>query len=285
MCIRPDPHVTVRRDEMLHRGISAVRIMALLLATLCACLTPAFAQNVDFQSSIAFREAFLPPGIPSVAARFDETAQLWNPACGALSPDYYLGYAWEGTYSEDDRQVSTHFLLTKSRGFSMGFMRDDFSKGTKTTTLLSIAPRLWSNFAIGLMGWWKGGFNFNAGSALRLGRHVVVGAVGRNLRDKEDARRSYEGGVAVFGMQRKVICFFDVIYEDNPWRKETTYGGGLTARFPYDVALGVSYFSDGTEHIFRTSLTFMYPTRIVDSEYCRAGDYEIFGFRLAGRSQ
>ena len=59
--------------------------LALICAALCAAV-PAAALALDstLVESFAWRDTFLPCGIPSVALRTNETAMLWNPAGVAL---------------------------------------------------------------------------------------------------------------------------------------------------------------------------------------------------------
>ncbi|MFZ1947334.1 MAG: hypothetical protein WAW06_07280 [bacterium] len=224
-------------------------------------------------SSLSYREAFLPPGVPSVALRYDETAMLWNPAGLALSTAYYLGYAWKGTYLDGKRQVATHFLLVKSKGFGLGFMRDDYSEGTKITSLFTLAPHVTRTSAVGFTGKWKGGFNFDCGAIYRFRDRVSVGVVGRNLRDRPNVRRYIEGGLAVTAVPRRLNVFFDVINEESPWRDALGYGGGLTARLEHGVSTSLSYFTDGSDHgTVRASLSFISGVNLIEGEYSSSSD-------------
>jgi opacity protein-like surface antigen len=238
-------------------------------------------------SAFSYREIFLPPGVQSVALRMDETAMLWNPAGLAMSDVYYIGYSWKGTYLEDERQVASQFLLTKARGFGIGVMRDDYSPHTKTTTLFTLSPHVVNSFAIGFTGKWKGGFNFDCGTMLRIKDRVTLGLVGRNLRERKYVRRYLEGGVAVTAMPQRLTLFFDVIDEDSPWRDALAYGGGFTARLEYSVYVGASYFYDGDGNkILRASLSFMSGVNILAGEYSTATNkWQTVGARLASYSQ
>jgi hypothetical protein len=237
-------------------------------------------------STLAFRDAFLPPGPPSVAVHTDETSMLWNPAGLSMSKAYYLGYLWKGTYFEDDLAVQTHFALTKARGFAIGLMRDDYSKGVKTTTLFSLAPPITDNLSVGWTGKWKGGFNFDAGLMFMLGRRVSVGFVGRNLRYKKNVRRYWEGGLALHAVPGSFTCHFDVIVEDSPWRAETALGGGFYARLSDGLSLTASYFRDGEGHgITRAGLGFSLPGNTFEGEYTQyANDYQTLGLRIASKN-
>jgi hypothetical protein len=245
----------------------------------------ACAKPID--ATFSYRETFLPPGVQSVAMRTDETAILWNPAGLAMSPIYYIGYSWKGTYLKDDRQVESQFLLTKARGFGMGFVRDDYSPHTKTTTLFTLAPHVVDDFAIGFTGKWKGGFNFDCGAMLRVKDRLTLGVVGRNLRERENIRRYLEGGVAITAVPQRLTLFFDVIDEDSPWRDALAYGGGFTARLEYSVNVGASYFYDGDGNkIFRASLSFMSGINVLAGEYSTATNkWYTVGARLASYSQ
>jgi hypothetical protein len=264
-------------------GLVLLLGLGLLLGS--ALRAPAEAREID--STFAFREAFLPPGAPSVAMHYDETAMLWNPAGMALSPTYYLGYAWKGTYLRDDRQVRTYFILTKARGFGLGFMRDDYSEGTKTTTIFSLAPRVTNNLAIGFTGKWKGGFNFDCGAMFRKPNVFAVGVVGRNLRERENVRRYIESGIAVTAIRRKLVLFFDVVNEESPWRDALAYGGGFTARLEYGINTTISYFTDGEDNaIYRASLNFLWGVNSIEGEYSTSSDHwRTLSGRIANRSE
>jgi hypothetical protein len=272
------------------KGTDTAAGVCLSLVVLLCLLTPtqSTANDLDstFAASFAYREAFLPPGVHSVALRADETAILWNPAGIPMSGTYYLGYAWKGTYYGDDKVVSTHFFLTKARGFGIGWMRDGFSEGVKTTTVFSIAPAVSKSMGLGFTGKWKGGFNFDCGLMLKLGKRISIGLVGRNLRDKENVRRYYEGGIGAFVIPGKLTLHFDVINEDSPWRKETVYGGGFAWQIQRHVGMSASYFTDesGTD-IIRGSLNFLPPGEIVEGEYSKfSDDWSTLSARIASHS-
>jgi hypothetical protein len=237
-------------------------------------------------STLTYRDAFLPPGIPSVAMHADETAILWNPAGIAMSGVYYLGYAWKGTYCDGDLAVQSQYVLTKARGFGIGVMRDDYSRGVKTTTLFSLAPPITDKFSVGWTGKWKGGFNFDAGAMLVLGRRISIGFVGRNIRYKEDVRRYWESGLALQAVPGRLTCHFDVIVEDSPWRAETALGGGFNANLDHGILISASYFTDGEGHgISRAGLRLSMPGNTFEGEYTQyTNDYQTMGARLATRN-
>ncbi len=274
-CLRSHPHLTIL-------ALAALLLASHFTSPECA------ATDLDstFATSFVYREAFLPPGIPSVALRTDETAILWNPAGMAMSDAYHLGYAWKGTYCGDDKVVSTHFFLTKARGFGFGFMKDDYSEGTRTATLFSLAPRVHRNLGLGFTGKWKGGFNFDAGATLALGKNVIIAGVAKNIRDREDARKYYEGGVAVFALPEQLTLFFDFIDEDSRWRDESAYGGGIVVRLQRNVAMSASYFVDESDnYIWRGSLRILLPHEIIEGEYSTfSNDWQTVSARIASRS-
>jgi hypothetical protein len=244
------------------------------------------ALDTTFQSSFVYREAFLPPGLPSVALRTDETAMLWNPAGMAMSGAYGFGYAWKGTYYRDDKIISTHSLLMKAKGFGIGFIKDDYSEGVRSMTVFSLAPRVHPNIGLGWTSKWKGGWNFDAGAVLALGDHVLVSAVAKDIRAKEDARKYYEAGIAVFAMPKRLTLFFDFIDEDSSWRDESVYGGGIVARLQSSISVSVSYFTDeSADYIWRASLRLLIPGRVIDGEYSVfSDDWETVSARIAYRS-
>jgi len=274
--------VTSPSPERTHLIVLAALAVLILLA---AHPEEASAKAVD--STFTFRDALLPPGVPSVAMRDDETAILWNPAGLAMSRAYYLGYAWKGTYQRDDRQVSTHFILTKARGFGIGIMRDDSAPGTKITTLFSLAPHVTNSFAVGFTGKWKGGFNFDCGLIYRKEPYLSIGLVGRNLRDKENARRYFEGGLAIAASPRRLNLFFDMINEESPWRDALAYGGGLTAKLEYGITTTLSCFTDGQGHeTYRASLSFSGGVNVFEGEYSvTTNHWSTVSGRIANRSQ
>jgi hypothetical protein len=285
--VTPVTTVLCRLSRVPRPHLPILILAALLLAS---HVTPPRCAATDldstFATSFVYREAFLPPGMPSVALRTDETAILWNPAGMAMSDAYHLGYAWKGTYCGDDKVVSTHFFLTKARGFGFGFMKDDYSEGTQTATLFSLAPRVHRNLGLGFTGKWKGGFNFDAGAILALGKNVIIAGVAKNIRDREDARKYYEGGIAVFALPERLTLFFDFIDEDSRWRNESAYGGGIVARLQRSVAMSASYFVDESDNqIWRGSLRVLLPREIVEGEYSAfSNDWQTVSARIASRS-
>jgi hypothetical protein len=268
-----------------------VLLVFLVLGLSAAAPLAPSARAGDLDSTFNYREAFLPPGVPSVAMRFDETAILWNPAGMALSRTYYMGYAWKGTYREDARQIATQFFLVKARGFGLGFARDDVSPGTRTATLFSLSPRLGDSFAVGFTGKWKGGFNFDVGAMYKYEDRVALGVVARNLRDvretRPDVRRYIEGGVAVTAVPHRLALFADVINEESPWRDQLAYGGGLTARLEYGINATLAYSNDGEgNETYRGSLNFIGGSNIIEGEYSSStSGYHTLAGRTASRSQ
>jgi hypothetical protein len=268
-------------------GLLAVLSMSLLMLS-----PPSYAAEPEPEppdpvlSTLTFRDAFLPPGAPSVALRADETAILWNPAGIAMSNVYYLSYAWKGTYYDDDLKIQSHYVLTKSRGFGIGFMRDDFSKGVETTTLFTIAPPITRKFALGWTGKWKGGFNFDAGLMALLGRHIAFGFVGRNIRYRPGVRRYWESGIAFHAVPGRLTCHFDVVVEDSPWRAATGLGGGFYLNLDKGVSITASYFTDGEGHgITRAGLRLRLPGNTLEGEYTQyTNDFQTMGVRLATRN-
>ena len=284
----------VVRSARLHAPVVP---SAIVRSVLILCLLPvvvavyagvlaAESDDGDLESSFIIREVLLPPGVPSVALRDDETSLLWNPAGIAMSEVYYLGYAWKGTYLDDERQATTHFFLTKARGFGLGFSRDDLTEGVKNTTYFSVAPRVSKSFAIGFTGKWKGGFNFDCGSMVRLGRRISVGFVGRNLRDRKTVRRYWEGGIGVYAVRRRLVIFTDLIFEDSPWREAAAWGGGFVLQLEDWVSVTTSYFTDEEDNdTVRASLGLFLPRRIIEGEYSTAtNDWQTLSGRLSTHS-
>jgi hypothetical protein len=242
------------------------------------------------EASFAWRDAFLPPGVPTVAIRSDETAMLWNPAGMAYSGTYYLGYAWKGTYRKDvtreyDKEISTHFFLTKARGFAFGYVRDSYSEGEQNMFLFSLAPRISEFFSLGWTGKWKAGFNFDVGTMVRLGPKITLGFVGRDLRERSNTRRYWETGLAVTAT-RRLLLHYDVIVEDSSWRIATAHGGGFYANLKSGISFGASYFTDGEGNgIIRGSLKLMMPGNVIDSEYSNStDDYQTLGVRISSHN-
>jgi len=237
--------------------------------------------SVDLDSTFAYRDAFLPPGVPSVAVRTDETAMLWNPAGLAFSGAYFLGYAWKGTYYKQHQEISTHFFLTKMGGFGIGYTRDSYSKGTQNQFLISLAPPISKSFSIGVTNKWKGAFNLDAGAWLKFGDMGTLAFVWRDIRETDRDRKAYEAGLAIFPTQRSTL-HFDVIIEDNSWRKATTLGGGLYAALSQNFYLGGSYFWDGNgNRIMRVGLKLQMPGNVAEGTLSRySDDYQTYGIRM-----
>jgi hypothetical protein len=259
-----------------HGFIAAVVICALILGfagSFDAAFAAPWVPPVD--SSLSYRDTFLPPGPPSVAMRTDETAMLWNPAGLAMSDAYFVGYAWKGTYLENDRQVVTHFLGTKSRGFGFGLTWDDLTRKNRLASLFTLAPKVTNHVAIGFTGKWRAGFNFDCGLMVRAASNrVSVGFVARNLRETKNVRRYIEEGVAVTPIRHRLTVSFDVINEESDPRDALAYGGGIYARLQYGIDAGVSYFTDGQGHdTIRASLSLMSGVNIIEGEYSSSGDH------------
>ena len=254
---------------MAPKGV--VSTMLRIFSVFLLAPTVALASSID--SSFAFRETFLPPGPPSVAMRLDETAILWNPAGLAFSNLYSVGYAWKGIYREDQRTCATQFFLTKARGVGFGFLRDDLKEGVKTTALLSLAPRVSHNLSLGFTGKWRGGFNFDCGAMIKLGRRTLIGVVARNLRKKENIRRYWEGGIRIVLAKDRLIAFGNVVNEDSPWRKSTSYGGGFYVKLDNSMRSFISYTDDGCGHtIFKASLEISAGDAMIEGSYSQSSD-------------
>ena len=260
------------------------RISVLTLVILLAAVVQTWA-SVDLDSTLAYRDAFLPPGIPSVAVRTDETAMLWNPAGLAFSGTYFLGYAWKGSYYKQHQEISTHFFLTKAGGFGIGYTRDNYSRGTKNQYLISLAPNISNSFSVGVTNKWKGAFTLDAGAWLKFGSMGTLAFVWRDLRDTDRDRKTYEAGLAIFPTQR-ITMHFDVIIEDNSWRKGTTLGGGLYAAVNQSFYVGGSYFKDGDGNgIMRAALKLQMPGNVAEGEYSSSSDdYQTYGIRMTSHN-
>ncbi|MFC1799928.1 hypothetical protein ACFL2Z_03350 [Candidatus Eisenbacteria bacterium] len=261
------------------------KISLLTLLTIFIVVTHASA-SVDLDSTLAYRDAFLPPGVPSIAVRTDETAMLWNPAGLAFSGMYFLGYAWKGTYYKQHQEISTHFFLTKAGGFGIGYTRDSYSKGTKNQFLISLAPPISKSFSVGVTNKWKGAYNLDAGAWLKFGNMGTLAFVWRDLRDTDHDRKTYEAGLGIFPTQR-VALHFDVIIEDNSWRTGTTIGGGLYAAVSQSFYVGGSYFKDGDGNgIMRAALKLQMPGNVAEGEFSKSSDdYQTYGIRMTSFNQ
>jgi len=123
---------------------------------------------------------------------------LWNPAGLAFSGGYFLGYAWKGTYYKQHGEISTHFFLTKMGGIGFGYTRDNYSAGTKSQYLGSLAPPISKSFSIGVTNKRKGAFNLDAGAWLKFGNMGTLGFVWRDVRETDRDRKTYEVGLGIF---------------------------------------------------------------------------------------
>ncbi len=240
----------------------------------------------DIDSTFAYREIFLPPGLPSVALRTDETALLWNPAGIAMSRTYYLGYAWKGVYLGDHPHVISQFFLAKSKGFGLGYMHDSHSPGDANTYILTLAPAVSRTIALGFTGKWRGGFNFDCGFMGNFHNRLSVGFVARNLRKKTDARRYYEGGIAINILPHKLSTFFEVVNENSKWHKATSYGIGIISTFKGGMCASLTYFTDTDDiSVVRATLRFVLSRNIIEGEYSNfTNDHSIVGARIVSHS-
>ena len=243
---------------------------ALLICIAPAAAAPGTALAVDssFVASYAWRDTFLPCGIPSVALRTNETAMLWNPAGVALGSAFSAGYAYTAVYEGDDKASGTHFALTNTRGLGFGFTRDTIGDGTRTRMLLTVAPRFSQVFAVGWTGKWRGAFNFDVGAVMRIKNRVSLGFVGRDLRETKQARTYYEAGIAVIVSPSKFGMFYDAIIEDNEYRNATAHSGGIYVGFEGSVFFVGTLTDDGEGHTyFRFNLQLYSPGGLLDGGY------------------
>ena len=60
---------------------------------------------------------------------------------------------------------------------------------------------------------WKGGFNFDCGVMALIGKRISIGLVGRNLRNKDNVRRYYEGGIAVSALALVAAVVCAIVFE------------------------------------------------------------------------
>jgi hypothetical protein len=243
--------------------------LALICAALCAA-APAAALAVDstLVESFAWRDTFLPCGIPSVALRTNETAMLWNPAGVALGSPFSAGYAYTAVYAGDDKATGTHFALTNTRGLGFGFTRDNIGDGTRTRMLFTVAPRFSPVLGVGWTGKWRGGFNFDVGMAMRIRNRISLGFVGRDLRETREARTYYEAGIALIISPRKFGLFYDAIIEDNEYRKATAHTGGIYVGFEGSVFFIGTLTDDGEGHTyFRFILQLYSPSGLLEGSY------------------
>jgi opacity protein-like surface antigen len=267
------------------RRLAVLSALGLAILAFAAC--SAFAEGVvpgSFEESFAFREAFLPPGVPSVALRNDETSMLWNPAGIGFQKTYYVGYSWKGTYHEKQRYVSSHFFLSKGNSFAFGYANDDYKESNRSRFLATLAPS-WSRFfSVGVTGKWNGGFNYDLGAIIMPVRRMSIGLVARDVRDTPEARHYYEGGLGIAAVPSKFIVFFDVIYEDSKWRKATAWGGGFLSRPWQWFEISMSYFDDGTGRGVYRATAGLPLSRIIQSEYAQTtDDWNTRSIRLSTR--
>ena len=244
-----------------------------LCAVVLALAAPAYALDSLLVASYAWRDTFLPCGMPSVALRTNETAMLWNPAGVAMGNPFSAGYAYSSVYAGDDRETGTHFVLTNTRGMGFGFTHDNIGDGTKTRMLFTVAPRFSSRFAVGWTGKWRGGFNFDVGAMMRIGNRISLGFVGRDLRDTRDIRRYYETGAALIITPRRFGVFYNAVIEDNDYRRATAHGGGIYVGFEGSVFFMGTLTDDGEGHTyFRFTLQLYSPSGLIEGAYMTSTD-------------
>jgi hypothetical protein len=250
----------------------AVPVIA-VCAMIALAPVPAYALDSTLVSSYAWRDTFLPSGIPSVALRTNETSILWNPAGVAMGNPYSAGYAYTAVYSGDSKATGTHFILTNMRGLGFGFTRDNIGEGTKTRMLLNVSPRFSRSFALGWTGKWRGAFNFDVGAMMRVRNRLSLGFVGRDLRETKEARTYYEAGIALIISPRAFGIFYDTVIEDNIYRKATAHGGGIYVGFEGSVFFIGTLTNDGEGHTyFRFVLQLYSPSGLLEGAYMNATD-------------
>ena len=256
---------------------------AVLACALFSALAPGLGLAADstLVESYAWRDTFLPCGIPSVALRTNGTAMLWNPAGVALGSPFSAGYAYTAVYAGEDKATGTHFALTNTRGMGFGFTRDNIGDGTKTRMLFTVAPRFSKVFAVGWTGKWRGGFNFDVGAVMRVRDRISLGFVGRDLRETREARTYYEAGIGVIISPQKFGVFYDAIIEDNEYRKATAHNGGIYVGFEGSVFFIGTLTDDGEGHTyFRFTLQLYSPSGLLEGAYMTSNaDFK----SLAGR--
>jgi hypothetical protein len=246
--------------------IAAFVIIALLPPT-------ALAVDSTLVSSYAWRDTFLPSGLPSVALRTNETSILWNPAGIAMGSRYSAGYGYTAVYAGEDRETGTHFILTNTSGLGFGFTKDNIGDGTRTRMLLAVAPRFSDALALGWTGKWRGTFNFDVGMMIRVANRLSLGFVGRDLRETEEARTYYEAGIALIISPRQFGMFYDAVVEDNAYREATAHGGGIYVGFENSVFFIGTLTYDGEGHTyFRFTLQLYSPNGLLEGAYMTATD-------------
>jgi hypothetical protein len=264
---------------------AAAKCIALALAACgLAALWPATAAALDstLVASYAWRDTFLPCGIPSVALRTNETSMLWNPAGVAMGNTYSAGYAYTAVYTGDSKETGTHFVLTNTRGLGFGFTRDTIGEGTRTRMLLTVAPRFSNVFALGWTGKWRGAFNFDVGAIMRIREIFSLGFVARDVRNTAQARPYYEAGIALIASPRKFGAFYDAVIEDSEYRKATAHGGGMYLGFERSVFLIGTLTSDGEGHTyFRFTLQLYSPSGLLEGAYMTSPDFSSLSGRIS----
>lgn len=248
---------------------------ALLICIVLAAAAPGTTLAVDSSlvHSYAWRDTFLPCGIPSVALRTNETAMLWNPAGIAMGSPFSAGYAYTAVHSGEDKASGTHFILTNTRGIGFGLTRDDIGEGTTTRMLFTVAPRFSRVFAVGWTGKWRGDFNFDVGAVMRIKDKISLGFVGRDLRETRQARTYYEAGIALILSPSKFGIFYDTIIEDNEYRKATAHSGGIYVGFEGSVFFVGTLTDDGEGHTyFRFTLQLYSPSGLLEGAYMTSSD-------------
>ena len=244
-----------------------------VLGIIAAAAPPAMALDSTLVASYAWRDTFLPCGLPSVALRTNETAILWNPAGVALGNPYSAGYAYTAVYAGEDKETGTHYVLTNTRGLGFGFTKDNIGDGTRTRMLLTVAPRFSRTYALGWTGKWRGAFNFDVGAMMRVGDYLSLGFVGRDLRDARDARTYYEAGVALIASPNRFGMFYDAVFEDNEYRKATAHSGGIFVGFEGPVFFIATLTSDGEGHTYSRFILQLYsPSGLLEGGYMTATD-------------
>lgn len=273
----PPVPITARPAWRSALVITSVTLALLAVAALPTALLADDSLEVDtrvpLHESFAWRETFLPPGVPSVALRTNETAILWNPAGIAMGSRYSAGYAYTAVYSGDSRETGTHYILTNTSGLGFGVTKDNIGDGTRTRMLFTVAPRFSDQIAVGWTGKWRGAFNFDVGAMLRLQNLLSLGFVGRDLRETQDARTYYETGAAWLISPNKFGVFYDVIIEDNTYRKATAHGGGFYVGFDDQVFFMGTLHTDGDGNtFFRFMLQLYSPTGLLEGSYMNSSN-------------
>jgi hypothetical protein len=241
--------------------------------TFLAAPAPALAVDSLLVSSYAWRDTFLPCGLPSVSLRTNETAILWNPAGIAMGNAHSVGYAYTAVYSGDSKETGTHFMLTNTRGLGFGLTRDNIGDGTRTRMLLAVAPRFSDAISVGWTGKWRGGFNFDVGAMMKIGNRLSLGFVGRDLRDSHDARTYYETGIALVASPSKFGVFYDAVIEDNLYRKATAHGGGFYLGFESSAFFICSLTSDGEGNTYFKFILQLYsPNGLLEGSYATSSN-------------